>query len=104
MASAGKDRGTRESRERARVYQARQEFHEGRLRRRTRDNVIAGVGGGLVIAAIVVVQTLFFTVGPGTPVPEPTPTSTTSPAPTPATSEPAPTGSATTEPSPTSTP
>ncbi|MFB8385879.1 dioxygenase [Microbacterium sp. NPDC055910] len=79
MSSVGKDRGARETRERSRVYQARQAFHQGQTRRRTRDNLIAGIGGGLVIVAIVVVQTLYFTVGPGTPVPEPEPTSITTP-------------------------
>lgn len=108
MATAGKDRGSKESRERARVYQARQSFHEGLGRRRTRDNVIAGVVGGLVIAAVIVVQTLFFTVGPGTPAPEPTattePTSVPTPGePTPAGTEPAPTGTDTPAPSPSAT-
>lgn len=93
MSSAGKDRSTRESRERARVYQARQTFHEGRIRRRTRDNVIAAIAGGLVIAGIVAVQTVYFTVGPGMPQPEPTTTST-----------PAPTTSTTPEPSVTESP
>ncbi|MDN3494311.1 hypothetical protein QL996_00030 [Planococcus sp. APC 4015] len=81
MSSGGKDRGTRESRERTRVYQARQTFHDSRIRRRRRDNLIAGIVGGLVIVGIVAVQTLYFTTGPGMPVP--TPTSTSTPAPTP---------------------
>ncbi|MET0295959.1 MAG: dioxygenase [Microbacterium sp.] len=99
MSTGGKDRGSREARERSRLYQARQTFHDERIRRRTRDNLIAGIGGGLVIAAIIVVQTLFFTIGPGTPAPSPTPTSTTTPAPTPA-----PTSTETTVPEPSATP
>lgn len=87
MSSGDKDRGSREARERTRLYQARQAFHDDRIRRRTRDNLIAGIGGGLLIAAIIVVQTLFFTIGPGTPAPEPTPTGTSTPAPTPTSSE-----------------
>lgn len=79
MSSGGKDRSTRESRERARVYQARQTFHEGRIRRRRRDDIVATIAGGLVIAGIVAVQTLYFTVGPGMPQPEPATTSTPAP-------------------------
>lgn len=100
MSSVGKGRGGRESRERSRVYQARQQFHESLGRRRTRDNVIAGVGGGLLIVGLVVAQTLYFTAGPGAPAPEPTATSTSTPAPVDS-STPTPTESAT--PSPTST-
>ena len=51
-----RQRDTRAERERARVYQARQAFHAGQARRRTRDNLIAGVGGGLLILAIVAGQ------------------------------------------------
>jgi hypothetical protein len=87
---AGAGRGTakkqgREARERARLYHARQEFQEGRKRRRTRDNLLAGLGGGVLILAIIGGQVAYFTVGPGQPVPTPTPTPTvsTTPAPTP---------------------
>lgn len=82
MSSGGKDRGARETRERARLYQARQAFHRGQSRRRTRDNVIAGVAGGLLIVGVVVVQTLYFTAGPGAPAPTPSSTSTPAPLPT----------------------
>lgn len=87
MATGGKDRGTRESRERARLYQARQEFHDGQARRRRRDNLIAGVAGGILILGILGAQAAYFMVGPGSPEPapamSPTPTSTPSPTPTP---------------------
>ena len=83
MAAGGKQRGTRDERERARVYQARRAYHEGQSRRRTRDNLIAGVAGGLLIIAVVVAQAAYFTVGPGVPAPSPTPTPTATEAPAP---------------------
>ena len=81
MTSGGKDRGSREARERARVYQARQAFHDGQQRRRVRDNVIAGIAGGAVLLAIVAAQTVYFTAGPGVPSPSPSPTTTSTPNP-----------------------
>ena len=105
MVSAGKDRGAREARERSRLYQARQGFQDGLRRRRIRDNVIAGVGGGIVLVALVVAQTLYFTAGPGAPAPEPTSTpspSVSDPAPAPTTPEPTATEPAST-PSPSAT-
>ncbi|WP_127475097.1 dioxygenase [Microbacterium sulfonylureivorans] len=97
MANGGKDRGARESRERARVYQARQEFHRGQAKRRTRDNLIAGIAGGLLVVGVLAAQTAYFVTGPGAPVPTPTVTST----PTPTTSTtPTPTTSATPTPTP----
>lgn len=108
MSSGGRGRDARETRERARRYQARQTFHSAQERRRTRDNLIAGIAGGLLIVGIVLVQTLYFTSGPGAPQPAPSPTSTQSPAPveSPAPTEaPTPTDSPepSPEPSPTST-
>ena len=98
MSGGGKDRTSREARERARVYDARRALHESMGRRRTRDNLVAAIVGGLVIVAIAAAQTLYFTNGPGAPVPTPTPTATT-PAPTPSV-----TPSITPEPEPTATP
>jgi hypothetical protein len=87
VATGGKQRDTRAERERVRVYQARQAFHAGQSRRRTRDNLIAGIGGGLLILAIVAGQAAYFTAGPGAPGPTPTatptPSGTGSPAPSP---------------------
>jgi hypothetical protein len=102
VSTGGKDRGTREARERTRLYQARQDFHAGQGRRRTRDNLIAGIAGGLLILGVVAAQTAYFVAGPGAP--EPTPTSTPSPATTPApTDSPEPTPTTTPTPTPSAT-
>lgn len=76
MARSGSDRGTREERERARIYQARKAVQTARAQRRTRDNLIGGIAGAVLILAIVGGQIAFFTAGPGAPAPSPTPTST----------------------------
>jgi hypothetical protein len=110
VATGGRQRDTRAERERIRVYQARQAFHDGQARRRTRDNLIAGIGGGLLILAVIAGQTAYFTVGPGAPEPAPStpaPTSTPTPTPTPepdATPEPSGTPTATPDPTDSSAP
>ena len=85
MASGGKQRETAQSRERARLHQARRAFHQSQARRRTRDNLIAGIGGGVLILAVIGGQTAYFLAGPGAPAPSPststTPTPRTTPAP-----------------------
>ncbi len=89
MATRGKDRQTREQRERARAYQARLALHERQRRRRTRDNVLALVVGLVVIAGAIAAQTAYFVAGPGAAVPTQSPapsapatdTPTSSPAP-----------------------
>ena len=68
----------RREQERARVYRARQEFHQGLIARRRRDNLIAGVAGGALILAVIGGQIAFYTVGPGAPVPSPSATPTPS--------------------------
>ena len=85
VAARSKDKSEREARERARTYQARMQMHEAGVRRRTRDNWIAGVVSGLIILGAIGGQVAYYTVGPGTPAPEPTPTVTPSvtPVPTP---------------------
>lgn len=98
MSGGGKDRTSREARERARVYEARRAFHAGQGRRRTRDNLIAGIAGAAIVVAIAAAQTLYFTTGPGAPAPTPAPTATT-PAPVPSESP-----STTPTPEPTTTP
>lgn len=67
MASGTGKKSAREARDRARLYQARQEYHEGLQRRRRRDNLIAGVAGGALILAVVGGQVAYYTVGPGQP-------------------------------------
>lgn len=83
MATGGKGRETRDARERARIYQARQQLHEGQIRRRRRDNLLAAIGGGIVILAAVGGQVAYFTAGPGAPEPEPTSSMDPTPAPSP---------------------
>lgn len=100
MAAAAKGRDERVARERARVYQARLEFQRGRARRRTRDNLIAGIAGGALLVAVIGGQVLYYTAGPGVPEPEPTPTPTQT-VPAPATPEP---DVPATDPAPTPTP
>lgn len=92
VATRGRDRQTREQRERARTYAARVELHQRQWRRRTRDNVIALVVGLVVILGAIGVQTAYFVAGPGAPEPAPstTPTAPATDAPsTPATDAPA---------------
>ncbi|SIT75046.1 dioxygenase [Microbacterium sp. RU33B] len=101
---AAKDRGARAERERARLYQARQDYQDGRVRRRVRDNLVAGIAGGVLILAVVGGQIAYFTMGPGVPEPTPTGTSTSVPTPSPTpTGDPTPAPDAT-EPAPTPTP
>lgn len=76
MATGGKDRQSREQRERARAYQIRQEIHRRQGQRRRRDNVLALVVGLLVIVGAAALQTAYFVGGPGAPAPAPTVTDT----------------------------
>ena len=99
VAAGGKDRGTRDARERSRIYQARQKFHEDQARRRRRDNLLAGIVGGALILAVLGGQVAYFTMGPGAPEPAPSPSPSVSP-----TSTPAPTESPSAAPSATPTP
>lgn len=89
MANGAGKKQSRDERERARAYRARQEFHESLTARCRRDNLVAGVAGGVLLVAIIAAQVAYFTVGPGTPEPTPTPspTSSTTPAPEPTTTE-----------------
>ncbi|MGR0317900.1 peptidylprolyl isomerase [Agromyces sp. ZXT2-3] len=73
---ATNDRQAREERTRLRTYQARQEVHRRAVRRRTRDNVIAGVALVVVLALATAAQLFYFSGGPGAPEAEPTPTPT----------------------------
>ncbi|HSP51760.1 MAG TPA: peptidylprolyl isomerase [Cryobacterium sp.] len=60
------ERETREARVRVRAFQARRSVHEHQVKRRARDNVIAGVGVVAVVALAIGAQVLFFAGGPGT--------------------------------------
>lgn len=63
--------------ERARLYTARTGWYDGQIRRRIRDNTIAGVAGGLIIVAAIASQSVHAAVT----TPEPTPTETSTPTP-----------------------
>ncbi len=82
MATGAGKKQSREAKERTRLYRARQEFHDGLIARRRRDNLVAGVAGGILILAIVGGQTLYYTAGPGAPTPTPSPSATPTPEPT----------------------
>jgi len=82
--AAADKKQSRVEKERARVYRARQEFHRGLVARRRRDNLVAGVAGGLLILAVVGGQVAYYTAGPGAPAPAPTPTDSGTPAAPPA--------------------
>jgi hypothetical protein len=98
VATGGKNRDARAARERTRLYEARRQFHDGQARRRTRDNLIAGIVGGVLVLGLIGAQTAYFVAGPGAPAPSPTST------PSPTTTTPGPTPSATTTPEPSATP
>lgn len=100
MASGAGKKGDRAAKERARLYLARQEYHEGVQRRRRRDNLIAGIAGGALILAVVGGQLAYYTLGPGAPEPEPSPSVTPTPT-TAVTESPSPTATVTPSPSPT---
>ena len=78
MATGAGKKNARVESERVRLYQARQQFHAGTVKRRTRDNIVAGIGGAVLILAILGGQWAYFEAGPGAPAPTPTPTSTPS--------------------------
>ena len=99
MATGGKNRDARAARERTRLYEARRQFHEGQARRRTRDNVIAGIVGGVLVLGLIGAQTAYFVAGPGAPAPSPTST----PGPTGTTPEQTPSPTTTPEPTPSPT-
>lgn len=76
------DQRTRIQAERARLHAARTEWHASRIRRRVRDNTIAGIAGGLIVIAAIASQVVHAQVTE--PAPEPTPTvNPTTPAVTP---------------------
>jgi hypothetical protein len=78
-APSGRSRADREARERSRLYQARTAFHEGRQRRRVRDNVIGSIVGAVIVLGAIGSQVAYYSVGPGMPAPGPAPTTTPAP-------------------------
>ncbi|GLU89908.1 MULTISPECIES: peptidylprolyl isomerase [Agromyces] len=74
---ASNDRQAREERARLRTYQARQEVHTRKQRRRTRDNVIAVLALVVVLVLATAAQLFYFSGGPGAP--EATPSDTPAP-------------------------
>ncbi len=69
--SKNQEREAREARDRLKAYNARQSVHKQQVRRRRRDNLVAGLGVLVVAAAATGVQLYYFNGGPGTPVPAP---------------------------------
>lgn len=67
--SKGESRSEREQRERTRLYQARTAAFEAKAKRRRRDNIIAGVVGGLIVAGAIASQAVYYYAGPGLPAP-----------------------------------
>lgn len=76
---ATNDRQAREERARLRTYQARQEVHASKQRRRTRDNVIAVIALIVVLTLATAAQLFYFSSGPGAPEPVASETPTPSP-------------------------
>lgn len=57
-------------------------MHESQVRRRRRDNILAIVGAIVVAALAAFTQVMYFTAGPGAPLPEPSSSPTSQPDPT----------------------
>lgn len=91
--SKSNDRESRQARERLRAYQARQGVHEARVKRRARDNWIAGISAIVVVLLAIGAQLLYFDAGPGRPAPKATASATPTATPS-ATATPTPTASA----------
>ncbi|MCL2516251.1 MAG: peptidylprolyl isomerase [Microbacteriaceae bacterium] len=83
MAPSKNDREARVARERLRAYQARQTVHATGVKRRRRDNRIAGIAIVVVAAAAIGLQLLYFGAGPGKPVAAPKATTSPTSTPTP---------------------
>ncbi|MFE6733541.1 hypothetical protein [Microbacterium sp. NPDC057650] len=88
MAGRGKNdaQHARQQAERARRYAARTAWHEGRARRRSRDNIVASVVGGLLVVGAVFSQVMLAQADAPAPKPKATssvaPTDGASPTPT----------------------
>lgn len=77
--SKNQEREAREARDRLALYNARQSVHTHRVKRRRRDNLVAGLGALVVIALAAGAQVFYFTGGPGTPVATPSASATPTP-------------------------
>jgi len=77
------DREARQARERLRAYQARQTVHETKVKRRKRDNWIAGIAVVVVVGLAVATQLLYFTGGPGAATASSSASPSATPTPTP---------------------
>jgi peptidyl-prolyl cis-trans isomerase B (cyclophilin B) len=76
--SKNQEREAREARDRLKLYNARQGVHDHQVKRRRRDNIIAGLGALVVIALATGTQVFYFSAGPG--MPEATPSASATPA------------------------
>jgi hypothetical protein len=87
MAARG-SRSTRQERvqaeRRTRLHTARTIWHQGQIRRRTRDNAIAAIVGALIVIAAIGSQVVHAQVTAPEPTPSPTVEPTTGPTETPA--------------------
>lgn len=87
MAARG-SRSTRQERvqaeRRTRLHTARTIWHQGQIRRRTRDNAIAVIVGALIVVAAIGSQVVHAQVTAPEPTPSPTVEPTTGPTETPA--------------------
>jgi peptidyl-prolyl cis-trans isomerase B (cyclophilin B) len=77
--SKNAEREAREARARLRRFTARQEVHQHQVGRRRRDNVLAIIGVVIVAALATLTQVVYFSAGPGVPVPEPSASSSVDP-------------------------
>jgi peptidyl-prolyl cis-trans isomerase B (cyclophilin B) len=77
--SKNQEREAREARDRLKAYNARQAVHASQNKRRFRDNLIGGIGVLAVVALVAGVQFIYFSSGPGAPVPEPSSTASGTP-------------------------
>jgi hypothetical protein len=78
MAGRKSSQSARTEKERARLHAARTAWHEGRIRRRVRDNALVGIVGGLLIVGAMASQAVHAQVT----APEPVETTTPTPTPT----------------------
>lgn len=70
--------------ERARLHAARKSWYEGRIRRRSRDNLIASIAAAVIVAAAIGSQVVHAQVTAPEPTPTPSPTVEPTPTGTPA--------------------